>query len=389
MIERRFIPLFATSFVLSAGYGSIYALLAVIRERFGFSATEIGILAGAGFLAGFSAQVALSRYADRGHTRTMLQFGLASAALGNFGLVVAEDLTGFIASRVLLGLGAGAFSPALRRLVIVSDPGRAGERLGFMASFEMAGFISGPVVASILHLAFGLRATFLALALALVALVWPVLNAPIQENRITTSDSSPIRLLFAIREVRGVLLCSLAFYTTIGVFEAIWAVLLADRGAGQLFIGATLSVFSIPMLIFPPIAGRLADRRGPLRVAALGIGIAIPCMLAYGWMMSLAGLAVLVAVHSVADSFTMPALQLGIARSSPPEHLASGQGMIGAAGQLTAAVTALSSGWIYGAWGAGTLFGGSAALMAVLLATGLALGVALMFPPPHPPSADT
>ena len=54
--------------MLSAGYGSVYTLLAVIREAFGFSTAQVGVIGGAGFLAGFLAQVGLSRYADRGHT---------------------------------------------------------------------------------------------------------------------------------------------------------------------------------------------------------------------------------------------------------------------------------------------------------------------------------
>ena len=380
MIEARFTALFVTSFVLSAGYGSIYTLLAVIREQFGFSPTSIGVIGAAGFLAGFSAQVVLSRYADRGHTRPMLWLGLAFAMLGNLGMVVATDLASFVGSRVLLGLGAGAFSPAVRRLVISANPAKAGERLGFMASFEMAGFISGPVLASLLYEGFGLRATFLALAAMLALLMVPVLRTTIPSAARASADARPIRILLGLSAIRGTLLCSLAFYTTIGVFEAIWAVLLADRGASQLFIGATLSVFSIPMLLFPPFAGGLAHRRGPLRVAAFGIAFAIPCMLAYGWLGSLVGLALLVAIHSVADSFTMPALQLGIAEASPPEHLASGQGLIGAAGQLTAAATALASGWLYGAFGAELLFGSSAVLMAVLLAAGLWQGAQLLIP---------
>ena len=117
----------------------------------------------------------------------------------------------------------------------------------------------------------------------------------------------------------------------------------------------------------------------------MGIGVAIPCMLVYGWLGSLVGLALLVGLHSIADSFTMPALQLGIAQSSPPEYLASGQGMIGAGGQLTAAVTALASGWVYGEWGPGVLFGGSAAVMTLLLALGLWQGAGLMSPPLPPP----
>ena len=62
------------------------------------------------------------------------------------------------------------------------------------------------------------------------------------------------------------------------------------------------------------------------------------------------------------------------------------QGLVGGAGQLTAAATALASGWIYGLWGVEALFFGSAGLMAVLLVLGLWQGVNLMSPA-EPPSA--
>jgi predicted MFS family arabinose efflux permease len=309
----------------------------------------------------------------------MLIGGLAFAILGNLGMVFATDLTGFLASRACLGLGAGAFAPAVRRLVILSDPDRAGERLGLMASFDMAGFISGPVLASILYEAFGLRAAFGALVLMLFALIVPVLRVPFDEAAPSINhERRPLRMLLSLAPIRGVLICTLAFYTTVGVFEAIWAVFLDDLGASQRYIGATLSIFAVPMLIFPAMAGRLAQRVGPLRVAAVSIGFAIPCMLLYGYLTGLYVLAVLVLVHAVADSFTMPSLQIGIALSSPREHLASGQGLVGAAGQLTAALTALVSGVVYGAWGPEALFGGGAAIMTVLLAVGLYEGASLL-----------
>jgi MFS family permease len=94
-------------------------------------------------------------------------------------------------------------------------------------------------------------------------------------------------------------------------------VLLADRGASQLFIGATMSLFSLPMLFIPVLGGQLAQRIGPLRVMLASIGAAIACMLLYGALDQLWLLALVVAVHSVADGFTMPANQLAIARASP------------------------------------------------------------------------
>jgi MFS family permease len=97
-------------------------------------------------------------------------------------------------------------------------------------------------------------------------------------------------------------------------------------------------------------------------------------MLAYGVFRELALLAVFVALHSIADAFTMPASQMAIARASPPDQLASGQGLLGAVGLATAAASAALSGWIYGAWGPLALYSGSACLMAVLLAGAWWLG---------------
>jgi len=332
-----------------------------------------------GFLAGFAAQVGLSRYADRGHTGRLLRFGLLCAALGNLAMVFAEDLAGFIGARALLGLGAGAFAPAARRLMIAEASDRAGERLGFIASFDMAGFISGPVLASVLYEFVGLRATFVVLAAALLVMTPFVMRLRIPPSA-PSQERYAVRALLALPSVRGVMLCNIAFYTTIGVFEAIWAVLLHDKGASQLFIGATLSIFSLPMLFIPPFAGRLAQRRGAMRVAAMGISAAVPCMLVYGVQDSLIVLAVVVAVHSIFDSFTMPSLQLGMAHASPAAHLASGQGLMGATGQLTAALTAVLSGWLYGSYGPALLFGISAAAMTLLLVAGVTQGRALLKP---------
>ncbi|MCE2389961.1 MAG: MFS transporter [Proteobacteria bacterium] len=371
--------LFPILTVLMAGYGSVYTLLAEIRDQFGFDETAVGAIGAAGFAAGFAAQVSLSRFADRGHTRAMLRAGAASALLGVVGMGLADALWEFIASRILLGLGTGCFAPAVRRLVVASEPGRAGERLGWLASFEIGGFLCGPVLAAALSQLWGMRSVFALLALALL-LLSPAL---IRLEAIPATGGvarQPLRALLRRRGVRATLLAGLAFYTTVGVFEALWAILLTDRGAGPLFIGATLSLFSVPMLFLPPIAGRLAQRRGPMRVAAVGIGCAIPCMLAYGFVTPLWALAVLVALHSVADSYTMPANQLAIARASGPELLAAGQGLLGALGQATAAATALAGAWVYQVAGPGQLFGGSAILMLLLLGGAVRLGSELLHP---------
>ena len=131
LLERRYLPLFLVTFTLAVGYAFIYSLTAVIRSRFGISETGIGWIGGIGFAAGFLSMVSLSRYADRGYTKTMLRAGVALVVLGNAGMIFASDLAGFLASRTLLGLGGGLFMPAVRRLVVLSDPERAQPCSGF------------------------------------------------------------------------------------------------------------------------------------------------------------------------------------------------------------------------------------------------------------------
>ncbi|NQZ97829.1 MAG: MFS transporter [Myxococcales bacterium] len=372
-MQFNLVRLFLVSGTLTLGYGSVFTLLAEIRTRFGFEDWAIGWIGGAGFAAGFVAQVALSRYADRGYQRLMLVGGVLSGLLGMLGMAVATELWEFIVSRLLLGLGSGTFSPAVRRIAVIRDPERAGETLGRMMVFELGGFLIGPVLASVLNELLGLRAPFIALA-AMLAVAVPVVARTRLEEGVVSTERRVVRSLLTRRTIWACLLAAIAFYLTVGVFEATWAIFLSDRGASQLFIGATLSLFSLPMLFIPPYAGRLAQRIGPMRVIPISIGVAIVCMCGYAVFDALIALAIVVAVHSVVDAFTMPANQLAVARATPPDQIAAGQGLLGALGLATAAATAAVGGWVYGSFGAFVLYGGTAVLMAVLLVAAWHLG---------------
>src|SRR5262245_65396369 len=126
------------------------------------------MIGAAGFAAGFFAQAFLSRFADRGHLRTLLGGGIGVALLGLAGMIAAERLWEFVAARVLLGLGAGSVGPAVRRIAVTRDPARAGHALGWVGVFEIGGFLLGPVLASLLDRFWGLRAPFVALVALLI-----------------------------------------------------------------------------------------------------------------------------------------------------------------------------------------------------------------------------
>jgi MFS family permease len=362
---------------LSLGYGSIYTLLADLRDAYGFTESQLGLIAGAGFFAGFAAQMGLARQADRGHTATMVRGGLALAAVAMLGCALAEQLWAFVLARVLLGLGSGMAGPALRRLVILRAPEDVGANLGRQMSWDITGFVLGPLLAAVLAEAGGLRVPFLAFGLLFVVLLVQTANLDLR----ATVDEPPPAVdtgLLRNRALLATLVASIAFYVTIGVFESVWSVLLRDHGAETWLIGLTLSLFTVPMIFLAPIGGRVAQRRGPLRTVATSIGLATLCTLSYGVFDALWVLLAFSLVHAVADSFTMPGNQVAVAIAAPRHRLAAAQGLLGATGLATAGIVGLVAGVVYEHAGAFALFTGAAAVMALCLGTALYLGRELL-----------
>ena len=358
---------FLLSGAMNLGYGSIYTLLADLRDRFGFSGAQLGMIVAAGFFAGFAAQLFLGRYSDRGHAALMIRIGVALAALAMLASAVASAYWAFLGARLLLGLGSGMVGPAVRRVVITRDPEHMGQNLGRLSAFDVAGFVLGPLIAAGAAEAFGLRAPFWVLAAVLGVVFLATLRLDLTAGP-TGRERRVLRTLFAIPAMRATLCVAVAFYVTVGMFEAIWAVLLRDQGADTWLIGLTLSLFTVPMIFLAPVGGRLAQRRSPMRVATVTLSVAAVCTLGYGFVPGVWALLAVSVVHSVADSFTMPANQVAAAMAGPPEQASSAQGLLGATGLATAGITGIVAGTLYEVVGRGA--------MAVVMATTMVLCIA-------------
>jgi MFS family permease len=351
---------------MALGYGSIYTLLADLRQHFGFSGTQLGLIVAAGFLAGFCAQLFLARHADRGRAPLMVRGGVIVAVFAMLASAVATQFWAFVLARLLLGLGSGTVGPAIRRVVITRDPDHIGHNLGRLTAADVTGFVFGPVLAAVAAQVAGLRAPFWFLAALLLAVLGLASRLDLTAGPVS-EDRRVIRDLLALGPMRSALAMSVAFYLTVGMFEAIWAVLLHDRGAETWLIGLTLSLFTVPMIFLAPVGGRTAQRRGPLRVVTVSLSVATLCTFSYGVLPSLWMLLAVSAIHAVADSFTMPGNQVAAAMASPPEWASSAQGLLGATGLATAGVAGLASGLLYQLGGRFAVCTTTAGLMGVFV----------------------
>ena len=141
-------------------YGAVFALIADLQDTYDLPTWGLGLITAATFAASVAAQIGLAHHADRGHAKLMLRAGLALDAIGTIGFALGTNLTHFVLARILLGIGGGMFIPAARRVLVVQDPGRAGEILGRLTSVEIGGFVAGPPIAAFMAEHLSLKAPF-------------------------------------------------------------------------------------------------------------------------------------------------------------------------------------------------------------------------------------
>lgn len=342
--------------------GGIFALLGELRDELGFSESGLGVAVAMGFFSAFVAQIGLARFADRGYSATMMRFGLVSVSSSMLLLALATELWQFIAIRMLLGLGIGTLIPSVRRLVIVSDPDNVGANVGTMGAFDVGGFLVGPLLSALLAEFFGYQAPFVVLAVITAAFVPLIARLPADPGAVT-EERRVVRALLAQPGVRAILTCAFGWFAMIGVFEAVWAVMLTDRGASTWLIGVTMSMIMLPMLFIAPLSGGWAQRVGPLRIVRIGVLFVAPLFFVYGMIDSLLLLTLVAMLQGFGDAIVFPGTQVGVAVAAPEDLAASAQGLQGATLEVVAGSMALWSGFMYEHYGPKAVFGTGAALM--------------------------
>ncbi|CAB4805760.1 unannotated protein [freshwater metagenome] len=372
-----FLLLFCT-FSTAAANSVVFASMSELQEKYGYADSALGLIAGTGFALGLVVQLFVAPLADRGHGRKLIQLGLALAGIGSVVFVFGDSLGWFIVGRAIVGASLGCTFPAVRALAANLDRTRSAERLGAVAGTEIGGFVTGPLVGSLLIDPFGLDTTFLVFgAMAVFALV--VIMPRRFPELVKTSESEKSSLdLLRLPEIRVALLLTLAVTFPTGMFDALWDRFLDDLGGNNAMTGLTFAVYGLPFILFSSRAGKLIDKRSPVAVA-LWLVIPVSLMtMSYGFFKSPWLILGLGLIEGTVQSAIAPAGMAAIAKAAPLGRASAAQGLSGSVnvfGQMLAAFIAPS---IYGNFGARTTFvtvgigiGAVAAIAALLHAKNL------------------
>ena len=366
---------------LDAGNGVVFGLIAEIQDRHGITTPQLGLISGALFAASLLGLLGFAHLADKGHARTMMLSGLAIGAAGTAWFGVATHLWELVAARTLSGISISLFISAGRSIVTRIAPRRAGENLGKLVGAEVAGFVLGPTIGVGLARVGGLSLPFYvlggvaAVALVFVAFRFPTLDPLPHRPKLSGWRTTGVDLL-GNRRVLAAALLALAVYLPVGAYDSMWSRYLTDLGASTTFVGTSLTLYGIPMVLLAGVGGRLVDRWGPRVSGQRAVSAMLPVIVAYGVLRSYWLVALTAIVEAIVGSLANPSAQAAMVKACPPERIAAGQGLAGGIGLCGAGLLASVAPAVYDGFGPGVLFIGVAGLVGATAATALTLDTA-------------
>jgi len=358
--------------MLASGYGALFTIVDDYNTEYGISESNIGYVIGIGFLSGFVSQVLFAPFADRGHARKVVVIGVLVSVAGLLLMALGTTLTPILVGRVINGLGVGATSPAVRRIVILADPENLGTNLGRLLSADVFGFATGPAISAILVGPFGIPAPFIVISAVSLVLLPFVARVPVDETAVAARPTKRLAVdLLKIRPFAGATVLAGVAFIMIGGFDALWSLVHDELGTTEWIANLGITLFAMPLIFLGPWGGRKAQTFGPFKLATIGLVAGAGFLLGYGLLPTGGLIFALAMVHALSDGATISAAGVAAGMSVPADRQAGAQGMLGASQALMAGIMAMVTGNVYEQFGRLAAFATVAGSMLVLTAVGV------------------
>jgi MFS family permease len=370
--SQIFIAFGGLSAMLSAGYGVLFTIVDDYKTEYGIDESAIGYVIGAGFLAGFVSQVLFAPFADRGHARKVVVIGVVVAIAGLLLMAVSTTLTPILAGRIINGLGIGAATPAIRRIVILADPANLGANLGRLLSADVFGFAMGPAISAILVGPFGIPAPFIVVSVVALILLPFVARVPVDETSVAFRPKKRLALdLLKIRPFAGATVIAGATFVMIGGFDALWSLVHNELGTSEWIANLGITLFAVPLVVLGPWGGRKAQTFGPFKLATVGLLAGACFVFGYGLLPTGGLIFALAMLHALTDGATFSAASVAAGMVVPDDRQAGAQGMLGASQALFAGTMAMITGEVYETYGRTVAYAVVSGSIIVLLSFGV------------------
>jgi predicted MFS family arabinose efflux permease len=346
-------------------------MLGIMEAAFPGQVTVIALVPTAtqlGFAAGLLLLVPLG---DRFDRRRLILIQLAALALSLAAAALAPDAWSLVVASALVGGTASVAQQIVPFAAELAEPRRRGATIGIVMSGLLCGILFGRVLAGAVGEHYGWRAMFwlgLLLAVAggsLLAAVLPGSRPKTQERYGALLKS----LAILWREEPELRRATIIQGCLFGSFSALWTILALQLDARYHLSAEIAGLFGLVGavgVLVAPVAGKIADRRGPHTVIGLGSIILLASWVVFRASGAITGLIAGVIMLDFGEQGALVSNQHVIyalrpeARNRLNTIFMGGMFVGGAAGSAGASLA-----WQFNGWGAVCTFG--AALVAIAL----------------------
>lgn len=328
------------------------------------TATQLGFACGLFFLVPLG---------DRIDRRKLILGQAAVLIVALVCLAAAPNAWLLVIASAAIGISGSVAQQVVPFAAELAGSNRRGQVVGTVMSGLLCGILLGRAVGGFTADHWGWRATFV-LGAAMTAIIWVMLLVKLPHSEPKTSHSyfglmkSLIELWREERSLRRATCIQAAMF---GSFIGLWTIL-ALRLHEAFGLGADVAglmgIVGAAGILIAPLAGRVADHRGPHAVIGLGCLIMLLSYAVLGLWGSLVGLIVGIILLDFGEQSALISNQHVVyalrpeARSRLNTLFMSGMFVGGAAGSWGASVS-----WRLGGWHTACLFGGTLALLGFVL----------------------
>jgi predicted MFS family arabinose efflux permease len=321
-----------------------------------------------GFAVGLVLLVPLGDRVDR---RRLILIQFVALALSLAGVALAPGGWSLVIASALVGVTATVAQQIVPFAAELAEPGRRGATIGAVMSGLLCGILFGRALAGVIGDHYGWRAMFwLGMLLAVVMASVLAFVLPRSHPKTQASYLALLKSLTALwREEPDLRRASTIQACLFGSFSALWTILALQLDARYHLSAEIAGLFGIVGavgVLFAPIAGRIADRKGPHAVIALGSVIMLGSWMIFAAWGMIAGLVVGVILLDFGEQGALVSNQNVIYALRPEAHNRLNTIFMGAmfvGGAVGSAGASLA--WEFAGWGAVCGFG--LALVAIAL----------------------